>query len=73
MHHQWIFFTEGVLLFQIIDHEKRDCTDEIEILMRYGEHQNIITLRDVSRAKQNFILSEESKQHECSTLLAHSQ
>ena len=35
--------------FQIIDKSKRDPTEEIEILLRYGQHPNIITLKDVSR------------------------
>lgn len=34
--------------FQIIDKSKRDPTEEIEILLRYGQHPNIITLKDVS-------------------------
>lgn len=38
------FFTS-----QIIDKIKRDPSEEIEILMRYGQHPNIITLKDVSR------------------------
>lgn len=33
---------------QIIDKIKRDPSEEIEILMRYGQHPNIITLKDVS-------------------------
>lgn len=33
---------------QIIDKSKRDPSEEIEILMRYGQHPNIITLKDVS-------------------------
>ena len=32
---------------QIIDRNKRDPHEEVEILMRYGEHPNIITLQDV--------------------------
>ncbi|GAA6095133.1 ribosomal protein S6 kinase alpha-6 [Tachysurus ichikawai] len=32
---------------KIIDKSKRDPTEEIEILMRYGQHPNIITLKDV--------------------------
>ncbi|XP_029459250.1 ribosomal protein S6 kinase alpha-3 isoform X2 [Rhinatrema bivittatum] len=32
---------------KIIDKSKRDPTEEIEILLRYGQHPNIITLRDV--------------------------
>lgn len=33
---------------QVIDKSKRDCQEEVEILLRYGQHPNIITLRDVS-------------------------
>lgn len=36
------------LTSQIIDKIKRDPSEEIEILMRYGQHPNIITLKDVS-------------------------
>ncbi|KAL8181035.1 UNVERIFIED_CONTAM: Ribosomal protein S6 kinase alpha-6 [Gekko kuhli] len=32
---------------KIIDKSKRDPAEEIEILMRYGQHPNIITLKDV--------------------------
>ncbi|KAK6636791.1 Ribosomal protein S6 kinase 2 alpha [Polyplax serrata] len=32
---------------KMIDKSKRDCQEEIEILLRYGHHPNIITLRDV--------------------------
>ncbi|XP_030058122.1 ribosomal protein S6 kinase alpha-3 isoform X4 [Microcaecilia unicolor] len=32
---------------KIIDKSKRDPTEEIEILLRYGQHPNVITLRDV--------------------------
>uniref|UniRef100_A0A672N4W9 non-specific serine/threonine protein kinase n=1 Tax=Sinocyclocheilus grahami TaxID=75366 RepID=A0A672N4W9_SINGR len=35
---------------KIIDKSKRDPSEEIEILMRYGQHPNIITLKDVSDA-----------------------
>lgn len=38
----------GPRLFQIIDKSKRDPSEEIEILLRYGQHPNIITLKDVS-------------------------
>lgn len=34
-------------ILQIIDKSKRDPSEEIEILMRYGQHPNIITLKDV--------------------------
>ncbi|ELV10540.1 Ribosomal protein S6 kinase alpha-6 [Tupaia chinensis] len=33
--------------WNIIDKNKRDPSEEIEILMRYGQHPNIITLKDV--------------------------
>ena len=32
---------------KIIDKAKRDCVEEIEILLRYGQHNNIISLRDM--------------------------
>ncbi|XP_038603911.1 ribosomal protein S6 kinase alpha-6 isoform X2 [Tachyglossus aculeatus] len=35
------------LAVKIIDKSKRDPSEEIEILMRYGQHPNIITLKDV--------------------------
>lgn len=38
----------GFLFFQIIDRAKKDPSEEIEILLRYGQHPNIITLKDVS-------------------------
>ncbi len=37
-----------VMQWQIIEKEKRDPYEEVEILLRYGEHPNIITPRDVS-------------------------
>lgn len=39
-------------VFQIIDKSKRDPSEEIEILLRYGQHPNIITLKDVSSLRQ---------------------
>lgn len=41
-------------LFQIIDKSKRDPSEEIEILLRYGQHPNIITLKDVSAFVQQW-------------------
>ncbi|XP_054717098.1 ribosomal protein S6 kinase 2 beta-like [Uloborus diversus] len=32
---------------KIIDKSKRDCDEEVEILLRYGQHPNIVTLYDV--------------------------
>lgn len=43
-----ILFFYFIAMSQIIDKIKRDPTEEIEILMRYGQHPNIITLKDVS-------------------------
>ena len=37
-----------LLVFQIMDKEKRDPSEEVEILLRFGHHPNVITLRDVS-------------------------
>lgn len=34
--------------FQVIDKSKRDCQEEMEILLRWGSHPNIVKLRDVS-------------------------
>lgn len=30
---------------KIIDKSKRDCEEEVSILLRYGQHPNIISLR----------------------------
>ncbi|KAJ6663221.1 hypothetical protein lerEdw1_010357 [Lerista edwardsae] len=40
-------FNNILPIVQIIDKSKRDPSEEIEILMRYGQHPNIITLKDV--------------------------
>ncbi|XP_025016419.1 ribosomal protein S6 kinase alpha-2 isoform X2 [Tetranychus urticae] len=32
---------------KIIDKQKFDCSEEIEILLRFGQHSNIVTLHDV--------------------------
>ncbi|NXX44066.1 KS6A2 kinase, partial [Tricholaema leucomelas] len=39
--------TETEFAVKIIDKNKRDPSEEIEILLRYGQHPNIITLKDV--------------------------
>jgi hypothetical protein len=44
------FFKLCTFAFQIIDRSKRDCREEVEILLRWGYHPNIVTLRDVSLA-----------------------
>lgn len=37
---------------QMIDKTSTDPSEEIEILLRYGQHPNIITLKDVSVKKR---------------------
>uniref|UniRef100_A0A2K5U185 non-specific serine/threonine protein kinase n=1 Tax=Macaca fascicularis TaxID=9541 RepID=A0A2K5U185_MACFA len=44
---------------KIIDKSKRDPSEEIEILMRYGQHPNIITLKDVGISKSRYQLRGE--------------
>ena len=44
------------IIFQIIDKKKRGCKEEIEILLRYGQHPNIISLRDAFEDKSNVYL-----------------
>ncbi|OBS82716.1 hypothetical protein A6R68_23291 [Neotoma lepida] len=39
--------TDAEYAVKIIDKGKRDPSEEIEILLRYGQHPNIITLKDV--------------------------
>uniref|UniRef100_A0A803SSL4 Ribosomal protein S6 kinase n=1 Tax=Anolis carolinensis TaxID=28377 RepID=A0A803SSL4_ANOCA len=39
--------TETEFAVKVIDKSKRDPSEEIEILLRYGQHPNIITLKDV--------------------------
>jgi len=41
---------------KIIDKKKRGCKEEIEILLRYGQHPNIISLRDAFEDKSNVYL-----------------
>lgn len=40
--------TVSVSSSQMIDKTSTDPSEEIEILLRYGQHPNIITLKDVS-------------------------
>ena len=40
-----LFLTESQYPFA--SQAKRDCVEEIEILLRYGQHKNIISLRDM--------------------------
>ncbi|XP_053567023.1 ribosomal protein S6 kinase alpha-2 [Bombina bombina] len=39
--------TDNEFAVKIIEKSKRDPSEEIEILLRYGQHPNIITLKDV--------------------------
>ncbi|KAK3907926.1 Ribosomal protein S6 kinase 2 alpha [Frankliniella fusca] len=41
---------------KVIDKSKRDCQEEIEILLRYGQHTNIVTLRDVYEDERSVYL-----------------
>ncbi|MEE6496463.1 hypothetical protein FKM82_002372 [Ascaphus truei] len=40
---------------KIIDKSKRDPSEEIEILLRYGQHPNIITLKDVYNDDSRYV------------------
>jgi len=44
---------------KIIDKSKRDCKEEIEILLRHGQHPNIISLRDTFEDTQYVYLVTE--------------
>jgi p90 ribosomal S6 kinase len=41
---------------QIIDKNKRECREEIEILLRHGQHPNIISLKDTFEDSQHIYL-----------------
>lgn len=41
---------------KIIEKAKRDCQEEVEILLRYGHHPNIVTLRDVYEDEKHVYL-----------------
>ncbi|MBN3297701.1 KS6AA kinase, partial [Amia calva] len=44
---------------KVIDKSKNDPSEEIEILLRYGQHPNIITLKDVyDNGKQVYLVTE---------------
>ena len=34
-----------LITVQIIDKSKRDCEEEVQILLKYGQHPNIIALK----------------------------
>jgi p90 ribosomal S6 kinase len=40
----------------VIEKSKRDCREEIEILLRYGHHKNIISLKDAFEDKEKVYL-----------------
>ncbi|XP_029332309.1 ribosomal protein S6 kinase alpha-1 [Mus caroli] len=53
---------------KVIDKSKRDPSEEIEILLRYGQHPNIITLKDVVHRDlkpSNILYVDESGNPEC--------
>ncbi|XP_036082736.1 ribosomal protein S6 kinase alpha-6 isoform X2 [Rousettus aegyptiacus] len=60
--------TNMELAVKIIDKSKRDPSEEIEILMRYGQHPNIITLKDVVHRDlkpSNILYMDESTSADC--------
>ena len=44
------------LLIKIIDKGKRDCREEVEILLRYGQHLHVVSLRDTYEDRENVFL-----------------
>ena len=44
---------------KIIDKSKRDCEEEVSILLRYGQHPNIISLRSAPRSTASQLLTPE--------------
>lgn len=44
------------ILFQVIDKSKRDCSEEVAVLLRYSQHSNIVTLHDVYEDTSNVYL-----------------
>lgn len=60
--------TNMELAVKIIDKSKRDPSEEIEILMRYGQHPNIITLKDIVHRDlkpSNILYMDESASADC--------
>ncbi len=51
-----------LFLLQIIEKSRRDCREEIEILLRHGQHPNIISLRDTFEDSQHIYLVTELMQ-----------
>lgn len=43
-------------MLQVIDRKKRDPTEEIEILLRYGRHPHIVTLRALHEDERHVYL-----------------
>ncbi|XKL62061.1 hypothetical protein PGB90_001894 [Kerria lacca] len=41
---------------KIIDKTKKDCQEEVQIMLRYGHHPNIVTLRDVYEDERSVYL-----------------
>ena len=42
---------------KIIEKGHKDLSEEIEILLRYGPHPNIVTLRDVSTQQNTYYIT----------------
>ncbi len=38
---------------QVITKSNRDCSEEVEILLRYGRHPHIVTLRDLFESTEH--------------------
>lgn len=41
---------------KVIDKSKRDCQEEVDVLLRYGHHSNIVKLRDVYEDEKSVYL-----------------
>ncbi|KAG8144458.1 hypothetical protein E2320_012968 [Naja naja] len=54
---------------KIIDKSKRDPSEEIEILMRYGQHPNIITLKDGGELLDRILRQKYFSEREASAVL----
>ncbi|BES93980.1 ribosomal protein S6 kinase [Nesidiocoris tenuis] len=48
--------SRGEVAVKVIDKTKRDCQEEVDILLRYRGHPNIVTLRDVYEDDTNVFL-----------------
>lgn len=44
------------MVLQIIERENRSCNEEVEILLRYGQHPHIVSLKDTFQDKDHVYL-----------------